>query len=215
MNKNKSEYEDCLVILDAGHGGLINGKYVTPGKRSPIWSDGSQYFEGIGNREIRNYIAEYLNTFNINYLYLSSGEVDVPLRVRTDTENKLYRENNSRKVLVYSIHSNGASSSQAHGLEFFTSKGETKSDLAATCIAKRFMDEFPEVSLRKDMSDGDIDKESNLWITRKTIAPCVLGEHFFHTNEKECKEILMTEEGQRRIAKSVAYGIKDYFDKLI
>ncbi|MCG9704983.1 hypothetical protein [Photobacterium damselae] len=35
-----------LFILDAGHGGIINGQYQTAGKRSPIWSDGSQLFEG-------------------------------------------------------------------------------------------------------------------------------------------------------------------------
>ena len=43
---------DTVVILDAGHGGLINGVYQTSGKRSPVWSDGTQYFEGVGNREI-------------------------------------------------------------------------------------------------------------------------------------------------------------------
>ena len=43
-----------IWLLDSGHGGLDpdTGKYVTPGKRSPVWNDGSQYFEGVGNRDI-------------------------------------------------------------------------------------------------------------------------------------------------------------------
>jgi N-acetylmuramoyl-L-alanine amidase len=43
---------NITVILDAGHGGIIDGVYQTHGKRSPIWEDGSQYFEGVGNRQI-------------------------------------------------------------------------------------------------------------------------------------------------------------------
>ena len=47
-----------IVILDAGHGGMIDGEYQTAGKRSPIWDDGSQYFEGVGNREIVSKLTE-------------------------------------------------------------------------------------------------------------------------------------------------------------
>ena len=38
-----------IWLLDPGHGGLDpeTGKYVTSGKRSPKWEDGSQYFEGL------------------------------------------------------------------------------------------------------------------------------------------------------------------------
>ncbi|HIF9343733.1 TPA: hypothetical protein ACX6RU_003872 [Photobacterium damselae] len=35
-----------LFILDASHGGIISGQYQTAGKRSTIWDDGSQLFEG-------------------------------------------------------------------------------------------------------------------------------------------------------------------------
>ena len=43
-----------VILLDAGHGGIIDGKYQTSGKRSPKWKDGTQYFEGVGNRQIRD-----------------------------------------------------------------------------------------------------------------------------------------------------------------
>ena len=41
-----------LWILDNGHGGMIDGVYQTPGKRSPVWPDGTQLFEGEFNRAI-------------------------------------------------------------------------------------------------------------------------------------------------------------------
>jgi len=40
------------VYLDNGHGGIVDGQYCTPGKRSPKFEDGSQLFEGVYNREI-------------------------------------------------------------------------------------------------------------------------------------------------------------------
>ena len=51
------------IILDAGHGGLINGVYQTKGKRSPIWPDGRQLFEGVFNRQI----VELLKVKYVNY----------------------------------------------------------------------------------------------------------------------------------------------------
>lgn len=57
-----------IVLLDNGHGGLINGEYQTPGKRSPIWDDGSQLFEGELNRAIVARIAESLTFRQIPYV---------------------------------------------------------------------------------------------------------------------------------------------------
>jgi N-acetylmuramoyl-L-alanine amidase len=41
-----------LWLFDNGHGGVIDGKYQTAGKRSPVWEDGSQLLEGVFNRAI-------------------------------------------------------------------------------------------------------------------------------------------------------------------
>lgn len=57
-----------IVLLDNGHGGIVNGEYQTTGKRSPIWDDGSQLFEGEFNRAIVNRIIERLTSLNINYV---------------------------------------------------------------------------------------------------------------------------------------------------
>ncbi|MBK8079429.1 MAG: hypothetical protein IPK25_03525 [Saprospiraceae bacterium] len=48
------------VILDNGHGGVINGIYQTSGKRSPNWNQGILY-EGMFNRWVVNRVIEALD----------------------------------------------------------------------------------------------------------------------------------------------------------
>lgn len=52
-------------ILDPGHGGMINKQYVTPGKRSPKFDDGSQLFEGVNNREIVSMLIKAMEAEDI------------------------------------------------------------------------------------------------------------------------------------------------------
>lgn len=192
-------------VIDCGHGGLINGVYQTRGKRSPIWEDGSIYYEGVGNREIAKKVGDKLKQLDIDYTYTvdpSNGK-DVSLSTRINFVNKFPAKN---KILI-SIHSNGASVESASGFEIFTSAGQTKSDVIATVIYEEFQKEFKERKFRKDTIDGDVDKENPLYITGKSNCPAVLLECFFMTNEKECKEILMTEEGQNRIVKCIVQAI--------
>lgn len=194
-----------FFVLDPGHGGLIDNVYQTIGKRSPTWSDGSIYYEGVGNRQIAKKVGDQLQKLDIDFVYTvdpSNGK-DVSLTTRINFVNKLPAKN---KVLI-SIHSNGASVESASGFEIFTSAGQTKSDAIATVIYEEFQKEFKESKFRKDTSDGDVDKENPLYITSKSDCPAVLLECFFMTNEKECKEILMTEEGQNRIVKCIVQAI--------
>jgi N-acetylmuramoyl-L-alanine amidase len=73
-----------LILLDAGHGGIINGKYQTPGNRSPKWSDGSQLFEGEFNRWIVNGIAERLSMMRIPYVLIAPEQRDITLKTRVN-----------------------------------------------------------------------------------------------------------------------------------
>ena len=192
-------------ILDPGHGGLIDNVYQTQGKRSPIWKDSTIYYEGVGNRQIAKKVGDILDKLDIDYTYtvLPDNGKDVSLTTRINFVNKLPMKN---KVLI-SIHSNGASVESASGFEIFTSAGQTLSDTIATVIFEEFEKEFKNSKFRKDTSDGDVDKENPLYITGKSNCPAVLLECFFMTNEKECKEILMTEEGQNRIVKCIVQAI--------
>lgn len=194
-----------IHILDPGHGGLKDGKYLTEGKRSKVWPDGSQYFEGVGNRIIAKYVEEELKQLHIDHDFTVTPEdpKDVPLRDRAIKANAWHK---NRPTIVWSIHSNGFSSESANGYEVWTSPGQTKSDFIADILFREIAKEFTELSPRTDKSDGDLDKEAKFYILTETDCRAVLLESMFHTNEKECK-ILMSDEGKRRIAKCIVRAI--------
>ena len=196
--KGNSNY---VWILDAGHGGMIDGVYQTEGKRSPKWEDSSQLFEGVSNREIVNKISRELERLNISYVILVDTEIDTPLKIRTDLANKLASDEPNKKFIYVSIHSDAWKTKTAKGWSVFTSPGETKSDIISEEFAKKFKEVFPSERLRSDTSDGDLDKEAKFWVLRKTSMPSILTENFFMTNPYECKEILMDSEGRNKIAK--------------
>ncbi|MCP4125358.1 MAG: N-acetylmuramoyl-L-alanine amidase [Bacteroidetes bacterium] len=189
-----------VILLDAGHGGIINGSYVTSGKRSPKWADGSQYFEGVGNRIIRRILAAMLVEAGIPYHFVSTGNEDVDLDDRVAIINAHCRAYGAKNCLLVSIHSNGFKKESAHGWEVFTSLGQTASDSYATILFNEMRAVFPHRNYRMDKKDGDVDKEANFYIIANSACPAILSENWFHTNEDECKNILMNPEGQYKIA---------------
>jgi len=194
--KSDSKY---LWIFDNGHGGIIDGVYQTAGKRSPIWSDGSQLFEGEFNRAIVKRLVKMCNEAGIDCINLVDTEEDVSLSSRTTKANEIYRE--SEKPCIYvSVHANGFSDESANGWEVYTSTGQTKSDAIADVLYEKAKAEFPDHRMRKDTRDNDNDKEANFWVLAQTAMSAILSENFFMTNEEECK-LLMSEDGRDRIAK--------------
>ena len=187
-----------LVLIDNGHGSLINADYQTTGKRSPIWNDATQLFEGEFNRAIVNGIIEQLVTLRIPFVNIAPEYRDVTLMTRVNRANTY----SSSGVFYLSVHSNAGG---GHGSEIYTSKGNTKSDNIATIFGEEFQKEFPNRKLRTDFSDGDLDKEQQFYVLKKTSMPAILTENFFMDNEVECKELLMTKEGRERI---ISYHVK-------
>ena len=64
------------ILLDNGHG------YDTPGKRSPIWPDGSQLFEWEFNRDIVSRIEILLKKAGISCVRLVPEKEDISLSER-------------------------------------------------------------------------------------------------------------------------------------
>ena len=193
----KSNY---LWILDNGHGGIIDGVYQTSGKRSPVWPDGSQLFEGEFNRAIVDRIVKLCESNGIEYVNLVDTQEDIPLSTRTSKANQISKA--SDKTCIYvSVHANGFSDESANGWEIFTSPGQTKSDKIATVLYEKAKAEFPERKMRPSTGDGDPDKEAKFTVLMDTAMPAILSENFFMTNYDECHEILMSESGRDRVAK--------------
>ena len=199
-----------LWVLDAGHGGVINGEYVTQGKRSPIWDDGSQYFEEVGNRNICNKLVQKLNKHDIECINIMEGiNQDISLPERCAIANKIYDKN--KNMIFISQHSNGFTKESANGFSIYTSRGETKSDQIATYFYESMEKEFPKHKSRKDYTDGDADKEANFYVLKHTKSPAILIENFFMTNYKESKQ-LMSQRFVNRIVESHYLAIKNIED---
>jgi len=195
--KNLSKY---VHVLDPGHGGVDDdGVYTTGGKRSGIWPDGTQYFEGQGNREIAAILGKMLTEVKIDHCYTvdPSNPTDLSLSRRVKIANE---EEEKRDSILWAIHSNGYKKESAHGYEVFTSPGQTLSDPIADILIEEMGKEFPELKRRSDDSDGDLDKEAKFAVLIQTNGRSVLLESMFHTNLIECK-ILMSRRGKERVAK--------------
>jgi len=184
---------NITVILDAGHGGMIDGEYQTSGKRSPIWNDGSQYFEGVGNRQIVSKLTAKLKDKKINVFNANPTEKDMSLKNRVKLINDKIKSNNDSEFIGISVHSNAFTSPMANGWEVFTANQCSIDSLVLSSLSsEKFDAEFPYI-LNRGV------KKSDFYILKNTICPFILTENLFHTNEKECKEILMTKKGQDKI----------------
>jgi len=174
-----------MIILDNGHG--IN----TKGKRSPLYSE---FLEFEFNRDIVRRISADLNALNISSIILVPEIEDIGLKERVRRANTI--SSRHKQSVLISIHANAGGGT---GWEVWTSVGETKSDDIANLFyieAYKHLKSFP---MRKDMSDGDVDKESQFYILRNTICPAILTENLFMDTEKDV-QYLMSEVGRRTIA---------------
>lgn len=188
------------IILDNGHGGLIGGVYQTAGKRSPIWKNGTQLFEGEFNRKVVNRLAKLCKDKNIPYSVLVPELEDISLVERVKRANEIYKSN--KDCVLISIHANAGGGT---GYEVFTSVGQTGSDPIAEKIIHHFGAGMPELKLRSDRSDGDADKEAHFYIIKQTKCRAVLVEcAFMDTYEPDCRLLLNNPE---RFANAIFNGI--------
>lgn len=193
------------VLIDCGHG------IDTPGKRSP---DGV-FKEYLWNRQVGDMVLEWLHDTDIDASLVVTETNDITLRTRAMRVNKICDRIGAGNVILVSIHANAAGNGKtwmnATGWECHTSPGQTKSDVLSECMYASFAEEFPEKRMRRDLSDGDSDKESSFYILTKTRCPAVLLENFFYDNRDECAWLLQ-EETKCRVAAAIVNGVKSYLD---
>lgn len=187
------------VLIDNGHGSN------TPGKCSP---DG-RLREYAYTREIAERLVMELRKNGIDAERIVKEEIDVPLAERCRRVN----EYKASEAILVSIHCNAAGNGSdwmsARGWEAWTSVGKTKADKLATCLYEDAEYCLPGMKMRKDMADGDPDKESQFYILRHTNCPAVLTENLFQDNREDV-EFLLSEEGKRAIVSLHVWGTMKY-----
>ena len=183
-----------LIIFDVGHGGIEpeTGAYVTAPNKQYYHPDIGWFFEGQWNRRLMDQIEITFNEYNqraahnetIRYTWYPYDHQDVKLTDRVISYNEM--TNAQDRAVIISLHANASMHHDARGFEIWTSKGETLADKYATIIGEEFksdpvlVDSFP---FRADYyRDGDLDKEADFYVLKRTVAPAVLVEHGFFDN---------------------------------
>lgn len=203
VHVNKKAKSNICVIVESGHGGISNNVYLTLGKQSPEWTDGLKIYEGYSCKMLATDFVSSLLDADIDAFLLNSEVCDYSNIVRAERVNSWLKLDS--RIIFVSLHHNaqptnkadytdkygvkGYMNNGATGVEIYTSKGKTKSDLIADYIYKELSQEFTDLKFRCDWSDGDADKEANFTVLTATNCPAVLIEWLFMTTYSDCKII--------------------------
>ena len=191
--------KQCVVVIDAGHGGMDPGKVGV---------------NGTLEKEINLAVAKELKEL------LEQNDIKVVM-TRTD-DGGLYRESDANKkrtdmqarvqilqeaapVLAVSIHQNSFTDSSSRGAQVFYYKGSEQGKLAADTIQE---------AMRRELADGNhrmAKANADYYMLKKSPCPLVIVECGFLSNPEE-EELLQTENYQRRIAWAIHLGVMEWID---
>ena len=142
-------------------------------------------------------------------------EADVPLKERASRINAHCATLGKENVILVSIHANAAGNGSkwlnATGWSVYTSKGHTKSDILATCLAEAAKTNLPAMKMRADFSDGDIDFEESFYLLSRTLCAACLTENGF-MDSRESLAYISSRAGKEAITNLHVEGICDYID---
>lgn len=186
----------------------------TPGKCSPD----KKFFEYKYSREIVSDIKTILENYGYK-IFVDIPENDLKLTQnqellrRVNFVNDVCKIHGTNNCIYVSVHVNAAGSDgkwhDATGWEAYTTKGKTKSDKLAECLYESAQKNLINKKIRKDLVDGDSDKESNFYVLRNTKCPAILTENFFQDNKKDV-EFLLSDVGRQQIVRLHVEGIINY-----
>lgn len=172
------------VILDPAHGSNVTGKSSPDGKHKEyIWS-----------RMIAKKLAEKLKALDYQVAFTTESELEIGLTKRKLAAEKVVIPKGNVKLLI-SNHNNAAGADgkwhNASGVEIWTAKGKSLSDVLADYIAESLESSFKEdkaIKFRYDLSDGDKDKEENFTVLMGNYF-AILIEWLFQDNLYDVKRL--------------------------
>ena len=180
-----------VELIDPGHGGIINGEYVTAPRK--MYDHGPfVFYEGVWTRALAWMYAAELYYNNLGYYMVTPGHKDYGRTERCIRANHFHAKMKKRAIKTYyhSIHGNAFGVESVNGVEVYTSPGRTLSDPIATEAFYR-LEEILGWKMRPGIGDGDPDKEAKFTVLVKTHMPAMLSETGFYTNFAECCNMLM------------------------
>lgn len=194
--------QEIIVVIDGGHGDKDPGAIGPKGTKEKDVNLSVALALGdiLTKRHVKVFFTRQTDRVSWN-----SGVLKTDLSSRIRIANNIAVANKEFTVIFVSIHSNSGSAT-ASGMEIYTTKGDTSADKLAELICEAWPG-----AIRKDLSDGDSDKEANFAVISKTNMPAVLIELGFISNPVE-EQQLASQSFQLLAAKSIADGIGRYFN---
>lgn len=183
---------------------MIGGEYQTAPDKMYKYPDGPVAYEGVLNRQIKDIVLFKLKAQGIKFIDICPTEMDLSLEMRVDIANMYAKKFRPANCLFISLHSNAGGGT---GFEIWTSPGQTASDIYAEMFGETFQSFFPDITFRKNTSDGDLDKESAFYVLQETVCPAILPEFMFFDNWEDFK-ILRDPNKQEDYASMILQFIK-------
>jgi len=196
-----------IFLIDSGHGGMLKNVYQTDSKigKYHIFSNGEIAYEGVINRQIKKVVINKLEENSFKVVDVCPTELDLSLNTRCKIANSICEQYGIKNCLLISLHSNAGG---GRGFEVWTTKGQTDSDQFASLLANTFGYFFPDIKIRTDYLDGDIDKEEDFYILKNVLCPAVLTEFLFFDNWEDW-QILKKPETHLRFANMIVEFAKN------
>ncbi|WP_299531833.1 N-acetylmuramoyl-L-alanine amidase [Ulvibacterium sp.] len=201
------------IVLDFGHGGIDkSGKYTTAPNKMFKFPNGEIAYEGFLNRQIGGLTEIYLRSNHPNFNIVTTVKAIDPRDLSLSYRVKVANQLPPLETIFISIHCNASKHHNASGFEIFTTKGVTKSDALATSIGNRIKPFYDKLNLKLRFdfdSDGDLDKEVDYYVLRKTKCPAVLLECLFFDFYQDFI-LLKNPEFQKELAWHIYQGILNF-----
>lgn len=205
------------IILDYGHGGIDNnGNYTTAPSKMFTFANGEIAYEGYLNRLIGGLVEIYLKSHYPKYNVVTTVKTTDPRDLSLPYRVRVANEFDPKKTIFISVHCNASPNHNASGFEIYTSSGPTLSDSLATAIGNSITPFYQNLNLRLRYdfaSDGDLDKEVDFYVLRRTRCPAVLLECLFFDFYKDYK--LLKDAGfQKELAWRIYQGVLNFLEDL-
>lgn len=211
MTKEKLENLDkkyqgifLTIILDPAHGSDVAGKCSPDGvHKEYIWS-----------RKICSQLYTHLIQLGYTVSYTTKAEKEIGLTKRKTIANNVPLEESKVKLLM-SLHNNAAGSDNqwynATGVEIFTSKGKTQSDIFSSIMYAQLHKDFPELAMRYGNRDlWDCDKDENFTVLMGNYQ-AMLIEWLFQDGRNDISK-LTDDKYNERFVESLLKGIEEIND---
>jgi len=190
------------VIIDDGHG------METPGKRTPLFKDGTHIKENEFNHATKVLLMESLKTQGFGVYDVSPERTDTPLNVRTTRANA-YQQLNKYKVYIYiSIHFNAIGdywNDNVGGIETYYHPNSTNGKKLATIVHKWLLKGTNLKDRKVQSANFHVLRETNKYIT------AILLECGFMSNSIEA-QLMKNLAYQQECTIEVTKGVCEYFN---